>query len=289
MDHIESNCTCRGKNTGCPHGSRLGLEINSYMDLHKEWILQEKAVNEEEIIHREQSQEIAFYEAVSSGDLDAVRQNCAQRRFLDLNGVGILSRNPLTNMKYHFVVGTALITRFCVNAGMEMELAYRLSDFYIQKLDSLDTIEEVFLLHERMLLDFTGKMRLMRNGLTTSKPINECIQYIYAHIKERITVDTLAEHIGLSTNYISRLFKEKTGISVSDFIREKKIEKAQNLLKYSDYSSIEIANYLSFSSQSHFIQLFKKYTGMSPKKYHDMHHDTIWGKESMKQHGSSDS
>ena len=56
----------------------------------------------------------------------------------------------------------------------------------------------------------------------------------------------------------------------------KKIEKAENLLKYCDYSLIEITNYLSFSSQSHFIQLFKEFTGITPKKYRDLYSCSSW-------------
>ncbi len=252
------------------------------MDLYKEWIAQEIEANEEEVFHRETKQEISFYNAVCSGDLEAVRVNIAHRQFLNMNGCGQLSRDPLTNLKYHFVVGTALITRFCVSAGMEMEQAYRLSDFYIQKLDGTNTTQGIFNLHERMVLDFTGKMRLMRDNIGTSKAVTDCIEYIYSHIKDRITVETLASYTCLSPSYLSRLFKEETGTSLSDFIREKKIEKAQSLLKFSDYSSVEIANYLSFSSQSHFIQLFKKYTGMSPKKYRDLYYADTWHEAPMK-------
>lgn len=246
------------------------------MDLRKEWILHETNDSEEDFFHRDTTEEFSFYNAVSSGDLEAVRQNCLQNKFMETDGIGMLSRDPLTNIKYHFVVTTALITRFCVDSGMEMEQAYRLSDFYIQKLDSIHTSQAVRDLHDRMVLDFTGKMRLLRNNIGTSKAITDCIEYIYVHIKERITVEDLAAHTSLSPSYLSRLFKDEIGTSVSDFIREKKIEKAQNLLKYSDYSSIEIANYLAFSSQSHFIQLFKKYVGMSPKKYHDLHYGSAW-------------
>ena len=55
-----------------------------------------------------------------------------------------------------------------------------------------------------------------------------------------------------------------------------KIEKAQHMLKYSDYSLVEIANYLAFSSQSHFIQTFKKLIGVTPKKYRDHYYRTSW-------------
>ena len=109
-----------------------------------------------------------------------------------------------------------------------------------------------------------------------SKPVAVCIDYIYAHIKERITIENLAEYTELSASYLSRLFKKETGVSVSYYVREKKLEKAQHLLKYCDYSLIEIANYLSFSSQSHFIQLFKNFTGLTPKKYRDLYSSSDW-------------
>ena len=159
---------------------------------------------------------------------------------------------------------------------MENEQAFRLSDFYILKLDNLHTTQAVTDLHDRMVLDFTGKMRLLVRNIGTSKATGDCIDYIYTHIKERITIEALADYTGLSTSYLSRLFKKETGISISDYIREKKIEKAQNLLKFCDYSLIEITNYLSFSSQSHFIQLFKSYTGMTPLKYRNLHSHSSW-------------
>lgn len=246
------------------------------MRLFEEWYAQETKDSEEEIFHRPLSDEQLFFHAVSSGDIDFVRQNCKQQKFSETEGVGILSHNPVTNLKYHFVITTAFVTRLCIESGMEMEQAFRLSDFYILKLDHLHTLEAVIDLHDRMVLDFTGKMRLLTRNQGMSKPVTACIDYIYAHIKERITIEDLAEYNGLSTSYLSRLFKKETGVSISDYIRERKIEKAQHLLKFCDYSLVEITNYLSFSSQSHFIQLFKDFTGMTPKKYRDLYSSSTW-------------
>lgn len=246
------------------------------MGLQQEWYVQETKDSEEEKFHRPLSDERLFFHAVSSGDIDFVRKNCKENRFTETEGVGILSHDPVTNLKYHFVITTAFVTRLCVESGMEMEQAFRLSDFYILKLDNLHTLQAINELHDRMVLDFTGKMRFLIRHQGVSKSIMTCIDYIYAHIKERITIETLAEYTGLSASYLSRLFKKETGVSVSDYVREKKIEKAQHLLKFCDYSLIEIANYLSFSSQSHFIQLFKDFTGMTPKKYRDLYACSDW-------------
>ena len=56
----------------------------------------------------------------------------------------------------------------------------------------------------------------------------QCVDYIYTHIKERITITTLAEYTGLSESYLSRVFKQNLGISISDYIREKKDRKGNS-------------------------------------------------------------
>lgn len=246
------------------------------MDLRKEWYQQELTKSEEAQVHRPLEDEYSFYNAVSSGDMNFVRENCIRNAFTNPEGMGILSTNPLTNIKYHFVITVAMITRHCVNAGMELEQAYRLSDFYILQLDSCTSIQAISKLHDNMALDFTGKMLVLKNRNIISKSITLCSEFIYNHINERITIDDLAEYTNLSPSYLSRLFKKELGISISDYIRQKKIEKAQNLLKYSDFTLIEIANYLAFSSQSHFIQIFKKIVGLTPKKYRDRYYRTSW-------------
>lgn len=246
------------------------------MNLQREWYMKELKMSEEDNPHRPMEVEYSFYNAVSSGDMDYVRENIKEGDFKNPEGMGILSRNALTNLKYHFVVTVAMITRHCVEAGMELEQAYRLSDFYILKMDSMTTIEDIAALHDNMVLDFTGKMLLIKKQPIISKSITMCIEYVYNHIHDRITIEDLAAYTDLSPSYLSRLFKKELGISVSDYIREKKIDKAQNLLKYSDFTPVEIANYLSFSSQSHFIQTFEKMVGMTPKKYRDRYYRTSW-------------
>lgn len=246
------------------------------MSLYKEWSLQELTDGELSTTHRPIEEEYSFYQAVKNGDMDFVRNNCREGAFTNPDGMGVLSKNPLRNIKYHFLITVAMITRHCVDGGMELEQAYRLSDFYILKMDVCTSIQEVAQLHDDMALDFTGKMLLLRKESVISKPIVQCIDYVYKHIHNRITVNDLANYTGLSVSYLSRLFKKELGVSVSDYIREKKIERAQNLLRYSNYSFIEISNYLAFSSQSHFIQTFEKYVGLTPKKYRDKYYRTNW-------------
>ena len=64
------------------------------MSYKNEWFLLEADDDIDEIEHREPTEEFLFYRAVATGDVDKVRQNCEQGRFVEGEGVGILSRDP---------------------------------------------------------------------------------------------------------------------------------------------------------------------------------------------------
>lgn len=74
------------------------------MSYKNEWFLLEANDEIDEIEHREPTEEFLFYRAVSTGDIETVRKNCEQGRFMEGEGVGVLSRDPVVNLKYHFVI-----------------------------------------------------------------------------------------------------------------------------------------------------------------------------------------
>jgi len=226
--------------------------------------------------HREPGEEFLFYRAVAAGLIDAVQENCSRGAFENMEGVGLLSDDPVTNMKYHFVVTTAMITRFCTEGGMAMEEAFGLSDAYIRKMDRCTNLAQIVLVHDRMALDFAGRMRTLKKNVAASKQVADAIDYIYVHIMDRITINELAGAVAVSPTHLSRIFKQETGVSVSEYIRQRKIDMAKNLLRFSNHELADIAAMLSYSSQSHFIQQFHNQVGMTPKAYRDKNYLNNW-------------
>ena len=226
-------------------------------------------------LHRDIKEEIQFFHSAANGDMQAIRENIEKRRFRDQTGVGRLSDDPVLNLKYHMVVTTGILTRICIKRGLDAEKAFRMSDHYIKKLDNAMTEDDVEKIHDEMLLDFTGHMHLIYSK-QLSRPVSQCIDYIHAYISERIKVKDIAEHLGISVSYLSQEFSKETGKSISDYIREKKIEIARDMLTNTDLSISEIAYRLSFSSQSHFIQTFSYLMGTTPKKYRDENRHKKW-------------
>lgn len=216
------------------------------------------------------NKEFEYYMAVKSGDVEKVRKNFAEARKDFFNGKGKLSDDPIRNIMYHFVVAVAVMSRLCVEGGLGHDTAYTLSDIYIQKADKCKSVDAVIDLLGEMQVDFAERMRDLKKDNVISIHIRKCIDYIYDHLHEDLTVKLLADVIGLNPSYLSKLFIKEKKMSINEFITHAKITTAQNLLKFSDFTSLEIAMALGYSSQSAFISVFKKFNGVTPKQYRDM-------------------
>lgn len=229
---------------------------------------------EENSKHLEYEKEFGFYRAIASGDIDDV--NRRHQQYIDSDGYttsesknGILSKNPLQNRKFHFVILAAMITRFCVEAGLEREIAYNMSDIYIQKADLCTSIAQIDTLQSGMINDFTLRMRDNQKKNVYSRPIAKCIDYIYNNLHHKLRVTDIAEHLAMNPSYLSKLFSKEVGVSLSAYIKDKRLDAAAQMLQYSDYSITDISEYFDFSSQSHFTAAFQEKYGITPKRYRD--------------------
>lgn len=226
--------------------------------------------------HHAYDQELLQYEYVRDGDIRAVEEGA---RIFNGNTVGHLSDDPVRDKRYLFVAATTMTTRFAIEGGLNQETAYNLSDLFIQRMDACKNVEEISALHRVMLEEFV--LRMTRQRLHKyPKAILLALDYIYLHLHETIAVPKLAAHVGLNRSYLSTLFVREVGMPISDYIREKRVEAAKNMLKFSDFTLQEIGNYLAFHSQSHFVSVFKAHTGVTPGVYRQTHFRSNWGQDS---------
>ncbi len=222
---------------------------------------------ENEFLHEPYKNELFIYHAVKRGDTELILEN--QRKYSKNAevGKGNLSKDPLRNQIYHMIINTALITRICAEAGLPHETAYTLSDMYIRKADKCKSVKDVMALNDKMVLDFTKQMKQFLKKDIFSVAVKKTLNYICDNLHRKITVEELAQNVNLNRSYLSVLFKKETGKSIQKFILEKRLETAENMLIYSDYSYSEIAETLYFSSQSYFCKRFKESKGVTPKEY----------------------
>lgn len=242
------------------------------MDFSKE--LSDKLLyqSENELFHAVYSKELAFYNAVKTGNMADVKKMMSP---LNSEGLGKLSENRVNNMRYHLIVTIAMITRFCMEGGMPSETAYTLSDLYIQKADRFHTEDALTELHRTMIFDYTSRMQKIHEP-SHSKIVTLAMEYVNKNIRTPLLLEDIAQAARVSTCYLSTLFKKETGETLTTYIQRTRIEEAKNMLKFTDTEFIDISNYLCFSSHSHFIAVFKKYAGITPKEYRDKYYRKKW-------------
>lgn len=96
--------------------------------------------------------------------------------------------------------------------------------------------------------------------------------YIYENLGSDLSINRLAQILNLNATYLSRLFKQEVGISLKHFVKEARIDTAQNLLRYSEKTYLLIATSLGYSSQSKFISAFKDVVVVTPKEYRERYY-----------------
>lgn len=216
------------------------------------------------VSHLPYDRETAFFKAIKSGSIEETHRLFKP---FDSDGIAVLSDNRVQSLKYHLVITIAFITRYCIEGGMEMETAYNLSDIYIRRVDKCSTGAEIDAIHVELVDAYVHRMNALSKKALFSKPVMQCIDYIYDNLHSDISLDALCACCSLSRSYLSRLFHKEVGVTVAQYIAEKRIDAAKNLLEFSDFSVSDISNYLCFSSESHFISVFKKFAKMTPREY----------------------
>lgn len=103
----------------------------------------------------------------------------------------------------------------------------------------------------------------------TSDTVTELQQYILAQLQEDLSLVKLADMVHLNPSYLSRLFKQATGMNVSDYILEKRIDRAKELLRDTNLKINEIAESVGYRSSHSFARFFRNSAGASPQEYRD--------------------
>lgn len=98
--------------------------------------------------------------------------------------------------------------------------------------------------------------------------VEKCAAYIQEHLgDETLNVNEIGSHFYLSPIYLSRIFKQEKGVGINQWIIQKRMELAKELLKDSSLTAITVANHCGYSNYPYFSTVFKKYYGCTPSQY----------------------
>ena len=252
--------------------------------------------------HNPYDQELRETTAIMQGDVKALEESILEEYAGEL---GVLNEEDgLRNVKNICIVVITLASRAAIRGGLAPELAFAISDVYISELERCRIPGSISRLCRGAEYHFARLVRVLQeNRKSTRKEMadhmpdgsqyktdgdkalplvpddrqekkaaeNEHVarakDYIYRNLHQKIGTEEIAKALALNPKYLSTLFHQETGLTISRYIRREKIRLVKNMLTYSEYSFLEIAHYLGFSSQSHLGEQFRKETGMTLKEY----------------------
>jgi two-component system response regulator YesN len=97
--------------------------------------------------------------------------------------------------------------------------------------------------------------------------IEQSLSYIKNHVGEDISLEGIADRFFLNQTYFSRLFKQYTGSTFTDYLIEQRMEKAKELLSLGKFKVYEVSQMIGYRSEKYFFRVFKQYAGCSPAEY----------------------
>lgn len=154
------------------------------------------------------------------------------------------------------------------------ELGYSIGEIFgadddtLADLNRVESLEEM----EELLVAFFNRInnhiRQKRTSLN-HQLVEEIRRYLDENFAQDITLSAMANQYKISPGYLSLLFTERTGKNFIDYLTERRIKKAKELLKHSDLKIYEISSAVGYNDSFYFSNCFKKVTGVSPSEYRE--------------------
>jgi len=177
-----------------------------------------------------------------------------------------LSNKPLNSLKNSLIASCTIFTRAIIEAGVDSESAFILSDYYINLIDESDTVPKTVKIEYMMLESFISIVSTHKS-YTFSPIINKVISYIKKHIERKLTIEDITKTVNLHPNYLSRLFKTEVGITILDYIDRERIIAIQNFLIHTNMPLRDISDIFEFGSPPYFTAYCRKHLGMTAREY----------------------
>ncbi|MGS0972427.1 MAG: helix-turn-helix domain-containing protein [Candidatus Izemoplasmataceae bacterium] len=178
-----------------------------------------------------------------------------------------ITPNAIRQFKDRCISSTTLVSREAIKGGVAIDIAYRLFDAYCKKIEQCTSIRQLNGISINMIYDYSKRVHENQFKDIENPSIKRVINYINRHLEQKISVSIIADELNMSSGYLSYCFKKDTGEALSTFINKQKINEAKEQLQFTDKKLSEISNELSFTNQSYFQNVFRKYTGMTPLEY----------------------
>lgn len=189
-----------------------------------------------------------------------------------MDGIEMLKLLRETNKEVHVIFLTAYSDFSYAQRAVKLSASdYLLKPFQDGELEETVMRVQKKIVDERKQNDSSIKeVSIMLKKGDKSKYVMEAIDYVASHYNDRkMSVDTIAESLGISGGHLSRIFKKETDYTIMSYITQYRIHTAMSLLCDCRYKVYEVAELVGYRDITYFSSMFKKMVGVAPSEYQD--------------------
>ena len=176
------------------------------------------------------------------------------------------SANNLDVIKVRAMELSVIISRAALDAGADQLNIFDINMKFLSEFFNYKTIEEVCWALTDILRKFTRETFEFGN-VRNIDLISRAVTYIKANYSRKITLSEVASYVFLSPSYFSKIFKNEMDFYFNDYLNYVRVQKSKLLLLTEHMKIVDIADSVGFYDQSYFNKVFKKITGVTPKKF----------------------
>ncbi len=176
------------------------------------------------------------------------------------------SADPIKNAKYYCIIMNTLLRKAAEKGGVHPVYLDQISSEFAKKIDNLSFMQEISQLMSEMFNRYCNLVR-KRSVNKYSPVVQKTILIIDTDLSCDLSPSILAFSQGISLGYLSNVFKKETGKTLSEYIREKRINYAKHLINTTNLQIQTIALHSGIMDMQYFSKLFKKQTGKTPTEY----------------------
>lgn len=176
--------------------------------------------------------------------------------------------NSLRDYKNYMIILNTLLRKAAEQGAVHPVYLDQLSTRFARQIEELTTVSgshlEKEMLHKYCLL-------VQNYSVKGYSPIvQKVINQININLTENLSLKTLSEFCCISAGYLSTIFKKEVGMTLTDYINKKRVDHAILLLNATNLQIQTIAGYCGIPDLNYFSRIFKKFQGMTPKKYREL-------------------
>ena len=222
-------------------------------------------------LEKNYANENRLMDAISKGKIhlinavaDTVFNNGAQSRLSD----------SLRDRKNNLVILKTLLRKAAEYGGVHPLHIHHLSSHYAGKIENIRTIRESLTLQEAMIRSFCQLVK--KHSLNRySDYVAQTITLVQYDLTADLRLKTIAERLNVNASYLSRIFHQEYGCTLTEFINKQRIDHSIRLLQTTNRTVVDIASECGIQDVNYFIKLFKKQTGLTPVQFREKQMDAF--------------